>query len=84
METMKFKVIITGPKEYFPERLRVEDFEITEQEVLEVIEEGETSEDVIEYLKEEYCAEWEQHWCRAVILSLEDFEKIKNVEEFMS
>jgi len=44
METLKFKAIITGPEEYLPGGVKIDDFEITEQDVLEVIEEGESTE----------------------------------------
>jgi hypothetical protein len=76
METLKFKAIITGPEAYLPEGVKVEDFEITEQDVLEVIEEGETSEDAIAYIKEEYCATWEQHWCKVTLLTEEEFDDL--------
>jgi hypothetical protein len=76
METLKFKAIITGPEAYLPEGVKIEDFEITENDVLEVIEEGESSEDAIAYIKEEYCAEWEQHWCKVSLVPLEQYEKI--------
>jgi hypothetical protein len=77
METLKYKAIITGPKEYLKDGFLVEDFEITEEEVLEVIEEDESSEDVIDYLIQEYCAEWEQRWCKVSLVTEEEFEKIK-------
>jgi len=77
METLKFKAIITGPEEYLHGGVKIEDFEISEQDVLEVIEEGESSEDAIAYIKEEYEAEWGQHWCRVSLLTLEQYELIK-------
>jgi hypothetical protein len=76
METLKFKAIITGPEAYLPEGVKIEDFEITEEDVLEVIEEEETSEDAIAYIKEEYCAAWEQHWCKVSLIPLEQYEKM--------
>lgn len=76
METLKFKAIITGPEAYLPGGAKVEDFEITEEDVLEVIEENESSEDVIKYLKDEYCAEWEQHWCAVQLIPLEKYNEI--------
>lgn len=78
METLKFKAVITGPKEYLPGGSKIEDFEITEEDVLDVIEEDESSEDAINYIKDEYCAEWEQHWCKCVLVPLEVFEAEKN------
>jgi|LakMenEpi03Aug12_release.lakeMendotaPanAssembly.Ray.scaffolds.fasta_scaffold1942712_1 hypothetical protein len=76
METLKFKAIITGPPEYLPGEVKVEDFEITEEDVLDVIEEGESSDDAIKYIKQEYCAAWEQHWCSVQLLTLEQFEEL--------
>ena len=82
METLKFKAIITGPKEYLPGGVKIEDFEITEVDVLEAIEEDESSEDAINYIKEEYCASWEQHWCKVNLVPLERYDEIiKQSEE---
>jgi hypothetical protein len=83
METLKFKAIITGPKEYIPGGVKIEDFEITEVDVLEAIEDEDgTSEDAINYIKEEYCASWEQHWCKVNLVPLERYnEIIKQSEE---
>lgn len=77
METLKFVALISGPEEYLPGGVKIEDFEITEEEVLDVIEDGESSEDAINYLKEEYVAEWEQRWCKVVLFTLEEYEKFK-------
>ncbi len=76
MDTLKFKAIITGPEAYLPEGVKVEDFEITEDDVLSVIEEGESSEDAIRYLKQEYCSDWEQHWCQVTLLTEEQFDNL--------
>jgi len=81
METLKFKAIITGPEAYLPEGVKIEDFEITEEDVLEVIEEGESSEDAIAYIKEEYCAEWEQHWCKVILVTLEQYKKMPKIHK---
>jgi hypothetical protein len=32
METLRFKAIVSGPKEYIPEGVRIIDFEITEED----------------------------------------------------
>jgi hypothetical protein len=77
METLKFVALISGPEEYLPGGVKIENFEITEEEVLDVIEDGESSEDAINYLKEEYVAEWEQRWCKVVLFTLEEYEKFK-------
>jgi hypothetical protein len=83
METLKFKAIITGPKEYIPGGVKIEDFEITEVDVLEAIEDEDgTSEDAINYIIEEYHASWEQRWCVVNLLPLERYnEIIKQSEE---
>ena len=82
METLKFKAIISGPKEYLPGGVKIEDFEITEEDVLGAIEDEDgSSEEAINYLKEEYCAAWEQRWCKVNLLTLEQFEAIKNSPE---
>lgn len=79
METLKFKAIISGPKEYLPGGVKIEDFEITEEDVLEAIEDEDgSSEEAINYLKEEYCAAWEQRWCKVNLIPLDEFEAIKN------
>jgi hypothetical protein len=77
METLKFVALISGPEEYLPVGVKIENFEITEEEVLDVIEDGESSEDAINYLKEEYVAEWGQRWCKVVLFTLEEYEKFK-------
>ncbi len=76
METLKFKAIITGPEAYLPGGVKVEDFEITEEDVLDEIQENESSEDVIKYLKDEYCAAWEQHWCSVQLIPLEKYNEV--------
>ena len=73
-----FKAIVTGPKEYLPEGTLIENLVISPYDVEEVREEGETEEDAIDYLKEEYTAEWEQRWCKVQLLSEEEYQKIKN------
>jgi hypothetical protein len=73
-----FKAIVTGPKEYLPEGTLIENLVISPYDVEEVMEEGETEEDAIEYIKEEYMAEWEQRWCKVQLLSEEEYQKIKN------
>jgi len=87
MYALKFIAIITGPDEYLQGGFKVEEFTVNEDEVSEVIEEeggdpdnpklNEVS-DAISYLKEEYAAEWEQRWCRAILLTEEQFVNLKN------
>ena len=87
MYKIKFIAIVTGPEEYLKGKLLVEEFTISEDEVSEVIEgDGEDPDnstvnqvaDAISYLKEEYVAEWEQRWCRAILLTEEQFVNLKN------
>lgn len=68
MESLEFKAIITGPEEYLPNGVKVEDFVITEDDINDIIDECEDREDAIAYIKEEYCAEWEQHWCNVSLV----------------
>lgn len=87
MQELKFVAIITGPEEYLKGGFKVEGFTISEDEVSEVIEDAGGDPDnpkldevveAISYLKGEYAAEWEQRWCRAILLTEEQFEIIKN------
>lgn len=87
MQQLKFVAIITGPDEYLKGGFKVEEFTINEDEVSEVIEdaggdpENPKLDEVIEaisYLKGDYADEWEQRWCRAILLTEEQFEIIKN------
>jgi hypothetical protein len=81
-----YVAIIKGPKEYLPEGIKFEKFEIHQHEIddfLEDGEEGETEEDAIQYYKEEYAAEWEQRWCSVTFLSEPEFNSLYNsVQEF--
>ena len=61
----KYILLISGPITYLKEGPKIEKFIITQEEIDECREEGESDEEVIEYILEEACAEWEQRWCRA-------------------
>lgn len=85
MQELKFVAIITGPDEYLQGGFKLEEFTINEDEVSEVIEEEGGDPDnpklvieAISYLKGEYAAEWEQRWCRAILLTEEQFVNLKN------
>jgi len=87
MQELKFVAIITGPDEYLKGGFKVEEFTISEDEVSEVIEDAGGDPDnpkldevveAVSCLKGEYAAEWEQRWCRAILLTEEQFEIIKN------
>jgi len=85
MADLKFVAIITGPTEYLEGGVKVEDFTITWDDIVDACEdlddeENPTEEGVveaIEYLKEEYAAEWEQRWCSVSLLTNEQFQAIK-------
>jgi hypothetical protein len=74
--TKKFYLLVTGPKEYLPSGSKVEEYEITQEEIDEVIEEGETEQEVIDYFIEGEIAAWEQHWCKAVVIDEEQYRKL--------
>ena len=61
--------IITGPKEYLKEGVKVEQLKITQEEIDENREEGESDKEVIDYIIEEYRNEWEQRWCKVQLLT---------------
>jgi hypothetical protein len=73
-----FRAVITGPKEYLPEGTLIENFVISPYDVEEMTDDGETEEETIEYLKEEYIAEWEQRWCKVQLFTEEEYQQIKN------
>lgn len=88
MEDLKFVAIITGPKEYLKGGVKVEEFLITWDDIVDACEdlddEGNPSEeevvDAIQYLKEEYAAEWEQKWCRAILMTEDQFKIAKKTK----
>ena len=93
MVSLKFIAIITGPDEYLRGGFKVEEFTINEDEVSEVIEDAGGDPDnpkldevieAISYLKEEYATEWEQRWCRAILLTEDQFELLKKMENISS
>ena len=66
----KYVLLITGPIEYLKDGPKIEKLEITQDEIDECREEGESDEEVIDYILEEACAEWEQRWCHAQVFTL--------------
>ena len=77
----KYKAIITGPKEYLPGGVLMEEFVITQDDINEYLgeEDSETEEDAINYYKEEYIAEWAQRWCTAQLLTEEKIHAAENI-----
>lgn len=75
----KFFLIVTGPHVYLQNGPKIEDFSISQEEIDETREDGESDDDVINYLLEEAVAEWEQRWCQAIVLTEEEFKSSKNL-----
>jgi hypothetical protein len=71
-----FTVIVTGPKAYLPEGIRVEQMIITQDEIEDSREDEETDDEVISNLKNDTKDEWEQHWCQCMILDEENAKKL--------
>jgi hypothetical protein len=65
----KYVILITGPHPYLEGGPKIEEFTITQDEISELREGDETDEEVIEYILEEACAEWEQRWCKAQVFT---------------
>ena len=65
----KYVLLITGPHPYLKGGPKIEKFEITQEEIDECREGDESDEEVIDYILDEACAEWEQRWCRAQVFT---------------
>ena len=67
----RYKAIVTGPKEYLPGGVLMEEFVITQEDINEYLSEddSETEEDAIEYYKEDYIAVWAQRWCNVQLIN---------------
>ena len=72
----KLVAIIQGPKEYLKREVRVERFEITQEEIDECREGDESDAEVLEYITEEYCNEWAQRWCNVQLFTLAQYRII--------
>jgi len=75
MEATEFYLMITGPKQYLPES-KYEKHVITQDEIEESREDGESDQEVIDYFIEEEIAAWEQRWCTAVVISKKEYDKL--------
>ena len=75
----EYKVIITGPKVYLPEGIRVEDIIITDEEIEDNLEEDQTEEECIQYILNDIVSEWEQRWCSAIVVTTESINKLKGL-----
>ena len=71
-----FTVIVTGPKEILPERVRVQQMVITESDIEDSREDGESDEDVITFIKNDMIDEWAQGFCSCIILDEESGKKL--------
>jgi len=73
-----YKKITVGPSPYIsgPE---VEDFTISDDEIEESREDGDSDDDVINYLLQDEVFSAEQRFCTCIFLSLEDAAKIKEL-----
>jgi hypothetical protein len=72
----KYVLLVTGPHPYLQGGPKIEEFEITQAEIEENREGSESDEEVISYLLDEACAEWEQRWCRAQAFTLGQYKII--------
>lgn len=75
--TRYYKMIITGPAAYLPELVKIKDIEITQDEIEEAMEEGESEDDAVNYILNDMAAEWEQRWCQAIVITVEQYIKLK-------
>lgn len=72
-----FKLLITGPKEYLKDGILVEDLIISDDEIEELREDGETDAEVVDYILEEEINAWEQRWCKCQVFTLEEWQQLK-------
>ena len=70
-----FYLLITGPEAIVPEGLKVEKLVITPEDIEEAREDGESDDDVINYIIDDEAGGWEQHFCRVQVLSEEKYRK---------
>lgn len=73
----KFFLIITGPHQCLQSGPKIEEYSISQEEIDESREDDESDDEVINYFLGEAIAEWEQRWCRAIVLSEEEFKSLK-------
>jgi hypothetical protein len=76
----KFIVVVKGPKEYLPKGQKVYKLKITQKEIEDTMEDGETEKDAINYLLEEETAAWAQSWCKATVFTEEEFDKLQKTK----
>jgi len=72
-----FYLLVTGPKVYLPGGRKLEKIEITQEDIDDTREEDESDEDVLNYFIEDEISAWEQHWCKAVVITEDEYNKLK-------
>ena len=70
-----FYLLITGPESIVPEGFKVEKLVITQEDIEESREEGDTDNDVINYIIDDEAGGWEQHFCKVQVLSEKKYQK---------
>ena len=70
-----FYLIITGPSEIVEDGFKVEKLIITPEDIEEAREDGDTDDDVIDYIIDDEAGGWEQHFCRVQVLSEKKYQK---------
>jgi hypothetical protein len=78
----KYIALIQGPKEYLKEEVLIEKFEITQEEIDDCREQGESDEQVIDYIIEEYNNSWEQRWCHVQLFTIGQYRIINPTFEW--
>ena len=71
-----FYLLVTGPKVYLPGGRKLEKIEITQEDIDEMREGDESDQDVIDYIINDAIAEWKQGWCKAVVITEDDYNKL--------
>jgi hypothetical protein len=72
-----FYLLVTGPKVYLPGGRKLEKIEITQEDIDDTREGDESDEDVLNYFIEDEISAWEQHWCKAVVITEDEYNKLK-------
>jgi hypothetical protein len=77
-ETIKFYLMVKGPKAYLPEGTRYEEHELIKEDLEQEIEDGDfdTLEEAIDYYIQDEIDGWGQHWCTAIPITKEEYERL--------
>ena len=71
-----FYLIITGPSEIVENGFKVEKLVITPEDIEESREDGDTDDDVINYIIDDEAGGWEQHFCKIQVFDEKKYEKL--------